>query len=82
MIASFQGSDTDDILVYSNVGSGQSIAEKRIDSLSLPGDAINNAAYNVFVWGPESNGLYYTETVSGDSTLFFTWIPILFVRCL
>ena len=72
----FQGSDTNDILVRSNVGSGQSITDKQIDS-------INNAGYNVFVWGTESNGLYYTKPVSRDSTFFFTWIlMLLFVSCL
>jgi hypothetical protein len=70
-----QGSDTDEILVCSNVGSGQNIADKQIDS-------INNAGYSVFAWGPESNGLYYTKPVSRDSTFFFTWISILFVSCL
>ena len=72
----------------SNVGSGQNIrvADKQIDSIKKAScikkagsvknaGSIKHAAYDVFAWGTESNGLYYTESVSRDSTLFFYLDP-------
>lgn len=61
-----QGSDTEEILIYrsSDVGGGLSVIDNQMDLISETG-------FGVFAWAPESNGLYYTKTVSKDSKSFW-----------
>lgn len=67
-----QGSDTEEILIYrsSDVGGGLSVIDNQMDLISETGFGVVSG-FGVFAWAPESNGLYYTKTVSKDSKSFW-----------